>query len=180
MARPSTIYKVSLQLADLDRSVYETLQVTAAQHPSETAERLVTRLLALAVFSEPELTFTKGLSATDEPDLWVKGPDGRVRFWVEVGLPDADRILKACRHAERVALLACGRLFFSWSQQHLPRLAAATNLTVVNIDQELINTLAAQLERSINWSITITEGAMYLTNGAVTSETAVRIKTGTL
>ena len=180
MARPSTIYKVSLQLADLDRSVYDTLQVTAAQHPSETAERLVIRLLALAVFSEPELTFTKGLSATDEPDLWVKGPDGRVRLWVEVGLPDADRIIKACRHAERVALLACGRLFFSWSQQHLPKLEKVTNLTVVNFDQALITTLAEQLERSVNWSITITEGTMYLTVGSVTHETAIQVKTGSL
>lgn len=180
MARPSTIYKATLQLADLDRSVYETLQITAAQHPSETAERLVTRLLALAIFSEPELTFTKGLSATDEPDIWVKGPDGRIKLWVEVGLPDADRIIKACRHAERVALLACGKLFFSWSQHHLPRLAKVTNLTVVNIDQELINTLAEQLERSINWSITITEGVMYLTVGTVTHETAIQLKAGSL
>jgi len=180
MARPATIYKATLQLADLDRGVYETLQVTAAQHPSETAERLVARLLALALFSEPELAFTKGISATDEPDVWVIGPDGRVRLWVEVGLPDADRIIKACRHAERVALLACGRLFSGWSQQQLPKLARVGNLTVVSIDQELISTLAAQLERSISWSITITEGSMYLTNGAVTHEAAVQLLTGSL
>jgi len=180
MARPATIYKASLQLADLDRSVYETLQVTAAQHPSETAERLVARLLAMALFFEPELTFTKGLSATDEPDIWVKGPDGRVRLWVEVGLPDADRIIKACRHAERVALLACGRLYAGWSQQQLPKLTKVANLTVVTIDQELIGTLAAQLERSINWSITVTEGSMYLESGAVTHEAAVQLLAGSL
>ena len=180
MARPATIYKAALQLADLDRNVYEALQVTVARHPSETAERLVSRLLAMAIFFEPQLTFTKGLSATDEPDIWVIGPDGRVRLWVEVGLPGADRILKASRHAERVALLACGRLYYGWRQQHLPRLAMVANLTVVNIEQELIDTLAAELERSINWSITITESAMYLTNGAVTHETAIRTEAGTL
>src|SRR5512145_1334338 len=102
MALPSTVYKASVQLADVDRGVYETLQSTVAQHPSETAERLCARLLAMAIFYEPELAFTKGLSATDEPDLWVIGPDARVRLWVEVGLPDADRIIKASRHAGRV------------------------------------------------------------------------------
>jgi uncharacterized protein YaeQ len=180
MARPATIYKANLQFADLDRSVYETLQVTAAQHPSETAERLVARLLAMALFFEPELTFTKGLSATDEPDIWVIGPDGRVQLWVEVGLPDAERIIKACRHAERVALLACGKMLVNWNQQHLPKLAKITNLTVVCLDGSLINTLAEQLERSINWSLTITEGTMYLTAGAVTYETAVQVMAGRL
>lgn len=180
MARPSTIYKASLQLADLDRSVYETLPLTVAQHPSETVERLVARLLAMTLFYEPELTFTKGLSATDEPDIWTIGPDGRVQLWVEVGLPDAERISKACRHAERVALLASGKMLASWNQQHLPKLSNIANLTVVSIDPALIATLAGQLERSINWSITITEGTMYLTNGAVTHEAAIQVLVGTL
>lgn len=180
MARPSTIYKVSLQLADIDRNVYETLQLTVARHPSETGERLVARLLAMAIFYEPELTFTKGLSATDEPDIWVKGPDGRVKLWVEVGLPEADRVSKACRHAERVALLACGKTLAHWNLQHLSKLEKINNLTVAGLDQELINTLAEKLERSINWSITITEGALYLTCGAVSYESAVRIKTAAL
>ncbi len=180
MALPSTIYRTTLQLADIDRNVYETLQVTIARHPSETAERLVARVLALAIFFEPELTFTKGISASDEPDIWVKGADGRVQLWVEVGLPDADRIIKACRHAERVALLACGKMFFSWSQQQFPRLGKVTNLTVASIDQELVTTLAGQLERSINWSITITEGTMYLTSGAKTLEAAIQIKAAAL
>ena len=92
MALPSAIHKVNIQLADIDRGVYETLQSTVARHPSETEERLVARLLAYALFFEPELVFTKGISAVDEPDLWSKGPDGRVLLWVEVGLPEADRI----------------------------------------------------------------------------------------
>lgn len=180
MALPSTVYKANLQLSDVDRGVYETLQVTVAQHPSETEERLVARLLALALFYEPELTFTKGISATDEPDIWVKGPDGRVQFWVEVGVPEADRIIKASRHAERVALLACGRTLANWSQQHLPRLEGVTNLTVVTVDQTFITTLASLLERAVTWSITITEGTLYLVTGNVTHETAIQTRIGRL
>lgn len=178
MALPSTVYKASVQLSDVDRGVYESLQATVAQHPSETAERLVARVLAYALFSEPELAFTKGLSATDEPDLWVIGPDGRTRFWVEVGLPDPERIIKAGRHAERVALLPCGKGLAAWEQQHLSRLARVANLTVVSIDQAFINVLAAQLERSIVWGVTITEGILYLTSGGETRETAIQVKMG--
>ncbi|WP_439645266.1 YaeQ family protein [Geotalea toluenoxydans] len=73
MALPSKIYKATIELSDIDRGRYETLQATVAQHPSETAERLLARLLAYAIFCEDDLTFTKGLCATDEPDLWLKG-----------------------------------------------------------------------------------------------------------
>jgi uncharacterized protein YaeQ len=174
MALPSTIYKANIQLADIDRGCYETLQATVAQHPSETEERLVARLLAYAIFFEDDLTFTKGLCAADEPDLWVKGGDGRVQFWVEVGLPDSERLVKASRHAERVALLACGRALPSWQQQHLPKLASIANLTVIGIDQPFLAGLVERLERSVAWSITITEGVCYLTIGDETLETAIR------
>jgi len=180
MALPSTIHKASIELSDIDHGVYESLQATVARHPSETEERLVARLLAFAIFHEPELAFTKGLCATDEPDLWVKGGDGRVLLWVEVGLPEADRILKASRHAERVALLAYGRALASWDQQHLPKLEKVGNLIVISIDQTFINKLAARLERSINWSVTITEGTLYLSIGEETMEAAIRVKTGKL
>jgi uncharacterized protein YaeQ len=178
MALPSTVYKASIQLSDIDRGIYETLQATIARHPSETEERLVARLLAFAIFHEPELSFTKGICAADEPDLWVKGGDGRVLFWVEVGLPEAERILKASRHAERSALLACGRALSGWDQQQLPRLEKVANLTVLSIDQALICNLASRLERSINWSITITEETFYLTTGEETMEASIQVKIG--
>lgn len=180
MALPSTVYKATIQLSDVDRGIYETLTATVAQHPSETAERLVARLLALAIFFVPELAFTKGLCATDEPDLWVKGPDDRVTLWVEVGLPDSDRVIKASRHAGRVALLACGRSLPNWCQQHLPRLEKIPNLTVVTVDPSFIATLAAGLERAIAWSITITERILYLAIGDTTCQTAIVARTGTI
>ena len=178
MALPSTVYKFSLELSDVDRGVYETLQATVAQHPSETEERLVARLLAYAIFYQPELAFTKGICATDEPDLWAKGADGRVQLWVEVGLPEADRIVKASRHSERVALLASGRALPSWTQQHLPKLETTANLTVISVDQALITTLASRLQRSITWSITINESLLYLTVADMTLETAIQVIKG--
>lgn len=174
MALPATIYKATIALSDLDRGRYETLTATVARHPSETEERLVARLLAYALFFEEDLTFTRGLCASDEPELWVKGGDGRVRLWVEVGLPDSDRIVKASRHSERAALLACGRAFANWEEQHLPRLAKLANLTVIGLDQPFLAAVVRRLERSVAWSITITEGVCYLTIGDQTLETALK------
>ncbi|NVN90361.1 MAG: YaeQ family protein [Desulfuromonadales bacterium] len=178
MALPSTIYKTNIQLADIDRGVYETLQTTVARHPSETEERLVARLLAYALFHEQELLFTKGICKGDEPDLWSKGPDGRVLLWVEVGLPEPERLIKASRHAERVALLACGSSLPNWERQHFAKLAAVTNLTILTLDQEFINRLVAHVERSITWDITITEETLYLQIAEESLGTPLQTRTG--
>jgi uncharacterized protein YaeQ len=178
MALPSTIYRANIQLADIDRGIYETLQATVARHPSETEERLVARLLAYALLFESELTFTKGISAVDEPDLWLKGPDGRVLLWVEVGIPESDRLIKASRHTERIALVACGKAFLNWEQQHLPKLVGVSNLTLIIFDQSFINSLVSKLNRSINWEVTITDGNLYINVGDATFETVLQVRVG--
>ncbi len=178
MALPSTIYRAQIQLADIDRGVYETLQATVARHPSETEERLVARLLAFALFFEPELAFTKGISAVDEPDLWVKGPDDRNLLWVEVGIPESDRIIKAGRHTVKIALVACGRAFPIWEQQHLPKLGSVPNLTIISFDQPFISRLVTTLDRSILWEVTITDGNLYINAGNETFETVLQVRAG--
>jgi uncharacterized protein YaeQ len=179
MALPSTIYRANIQLSDIDRNVYETLQTTMARHPSETEERLVARLLAYALFYEEQLLFTKGVSAGDEPDLWVKGPDGRTLLWIEVGLPDAERIIKAGRHSARVILIASGKTMQNWEQQQLPKLEGLANLAVVSFDKAFIACLVSKLDRSINWSITVTDGSLYINVGTETFETTLQQRIGT-
>ncbi|OGT97194.1 MAG: hypothetical protein A2X80_07440 [Geobacteraceae bacterium GWB2_52_12] len=178
MALPSTIYRVNIQLSDIDQGVYEQLQTTVARHPSETEERLVARLLAYVLFYGEQLLFTKGISVGEEPDLWVKGADGRVLLWIEVGLPDAERLIKASRHAAQVALIASGRTLPNWEQQQFPKLQNIPNLSVICFDQVFINSLASKLDRSINWSVTINDGNLYMNVGNETFETIIRQRVG--
>lgn len=175
MALPPIIYRASIQLSDVDRNRYEHLQLTVARHPSETAERLVARLLAYALSYEEGLSFTKGICAGDEPDLWMKGPDGRVTLWLEVGLPEAERLLKASRHAERVVLFACGPGRLRWESVHLPRLKRAGNLTVYGLDQVFLQHLVERLQRGIDWSLTVTAGMLYLTVANETMESPLTL-----
>jgi uncharacterized protein YaeQ len=171
MALPPTIYRVAIDLSDIDRGCYEKLGVTVARHPSETAERLIARLLVYALCYEEGLTFTKGVSAGDEPDLWLKGPDGRVRLWVEVGLPDPERLIKASRHSEGVVLFVYGSGLSRWQAAHLPKLQSIDNLTILGTEQLFIDQLVARLQRSISWDLTVTEGTLYLTVDGETVET---------
>ncbi|UFS69385.1 YaeQ family protein [Geomonas sp. RF6] len=178
MALPSTVHKASIQLSDIDRGVYESLQATVARHPSETAERLVARLLAYAIFHEEGVQFTKGICVGEEPDLWSKEADGRVLSWIEVGVPEPERVAKAARHAGRVALLACGNSLPHWERHHLPKLVGVGNLTVATVEQAFINRLAALVQRSISWEITITEGTVYLQIGGESLETPIAVHCG--
>ena len=173
MALPATIYRATIQLAHLDRNIFEKLQVTLARHPSETPERLVGRLLAFALRFEEELSFTKGISAGDEPDLWIKGPDGRVKLWIEVGLPDPERLIKASRHAEEVILFAFGPTRFRWEEQHLARLSRIPRISVIGLDYAFLVALAARLQRVIDWSLTVTEETLYLGVAGETLETTL-------
>ena len=174
MALPASIYRVNIQLADVDRGVYEALQATVARHPSETVERLVTRLLAYALFFEPELTFTKGLSAGDEPDLWVKGADGRVVFWIEAGLPEAERVIKASRHSQHVAIVASGRTLANWEKQQLSKIKDIPYIKIFRFNQTFINCLVAKLDRVINWEVTISDSRLYINVGDETFEAALQ------
>lgn len=92
MALKPTIYKHRISLSDLNRDYYDTLNLTVALHPSETIERMMVRVLAYCINAQEHLTFTKGLSEIEEPDIWLRSLDDQIRLWVDVGEPSADRI----------------------------------------------------------------------------------------
>lgn len=178
MALTPTIYRVSLDLSHVDRDIYAKLTATVARHPSETAERLVLRLLAYGLCYEEGLVFTRGISAGDEPDLWSKEPDGRVDLWLEVGLPEPERLLKMARHARRVVLLAAGAQRWRWESSHLAKCSALPNLTVFGLDAGFVQQLAGRLERAVVWSLTISDGVLYLTDNDLSLETPVEVLAG--
>ena len=108
MALRATIHKADLHVADSDRHYYGSHSLTIAKHPSETEERMMIRIIAFALQANEDLTFTKGLSDTDEPDLWIKDLTDAIKLWIEIGQPDERRILKACGRADQVIVYCYG------------------------------------------------------------------------
>src|SRR5680860_958910 len=104
MALKATIFKATLNIADMDRHYYADHQLTLAQHPSENDERMMIRLLAFALNAREGLEFTKGLSTDDEPELWQKSLSDEIELWIELGLPDESRLRKACNRSKQVIL----------------------------------------------------------------------------
>ncbi|MES9858492.1 MAG: YaeQ family protein [Sedimenticola sp.] len=163
MAISSTIHKATITLSDVDRGVYCDLRQTLARHPSETSERLVARLLAYTLCYEERLEFTKGISDGDAPDIWLKDQNDRVAHWIEVGLPTPERITNACKKAAKVTIFLYGQHCHRWLQMHQPQLQRLERLTLIILPERLLQQAVDDLQRSINWTVTITEGLIYLT-----------------
>ncbi|MEO7244890.1 MAG: YaeQ family protein [Rubrivivax sp.] len=175
MALKSTIYKLQLQLADMDRARYADHALTLALHPSETEERLMVRVLAFALLVPADdhdgaLVFARGLSDADEPDLWRHSLDGRLRHWVEVGQPDERRLTRACGRADRVTIFTYGSSAGLWWAGLGSRVARLRNLEVWQLPPAHSQALAALAERSMSLQISVQDGTSWVVQGEHSAE----------
>ena len=169
MALKATVHKVDLAVSDMDRGYYGSHTLTLARHPSETSERMMVRLLAFAMFAEERLVFGRGLSADDEPALWLKDLTGNIECWIDVGLPDERELRKACGRAHRVALLTYGgRGVAIWWNQNQPALARHDNLDVIEIPVAATQALAKLADRNMRINATLQDGHIWMGNEAET------------
>lgn len=167
MALKATIYKAVVNVADMDRNRFLDANLTLARHPSETQERMMLRLLAWIVCADERLQFTRGLSADDEPELWLRNDHLGIDMWIELGLPDERRIKKACSQAEQVVLFTYNsRAAQPWWQQLRSKLAGFANLTIWYVDDELLAQLSAFAARTMALQATIQDGAIWLSDAA--------------
>lgn len=163
MALKSTVWKVALSVSDLDRSHFAQYALTVAQHPSETPDRVMVRLLAFALHASEDLRFGKGIASDDEPAVWEVDPAGVIRLWIELGLPDESRLRKACGRADRVVLLAYGgRAVDLWCEQNAAVVARLSNLRILEISPADVSKLGALAARNLSLDWTIQEGVVYL------------------
>jgi len=161
MALSATIFKATLHVADTGRHYYGSHALTLARHPSETDERLMVRLLAFALYADEALAFTRGLSDTDEPDLWRKDLTGAIDLWIEVGQPDERRLLKAAGRARQVvAICYGGHASEVWWSAVGPKVARARNLGVLALPAQAARELAALARRSMELHCSIQDGSV--------------------
>ena len=173
MALTATIFNFDVDLADSDRGVYESLALRVAQHPSESDEYLITRLLAYLLEYAEGIAFSRGVSEPDEPAVSVRDLTGAIRAWIDIGTPDAARLHKASKAAARVVVYT-----HKDPEQFVRRLAGerihrADALELYAIDRTLISALTARLERRMAFSVSITDRELYISIGSETLTGAV-------
>ena len=168
MAETATLYRVRLDLSNLDEDVYRTLDFRIAQHPSEDGPRLVARILAYGLLHEEGLEFGRGLSTADDAALWTHDLTGRLVHWIDVGVPSAERIHSASKAAQRVSV------FCHKPEEALRRelrgksVFAAERVEFLLVSPQFVTQAAEKLERSVEWSLMVTGGELHLTIGQTT------------
>lgn len=176
MALKATVYKALLQVADLDRQVYGDFPLTLARHPSENEQRLMLRLLAFALNAHEQLTFTRGISSDDEPDLWRKDLTGAIEQWIEIGLPSAERVRKACARAQEVRVYAAGQQSLSvWCKRSAPELERFSNLQVFEVKIHDEAALLRLAERNMSLQCTVQEQQCWLGNGELSVQVDIEL-----
>ena len=160
MAAGSTICKAQLSIADMDRNYYETHEITIAQHPSETEERLMMRLAAFVLNATERLVITKGIGGEDEPDLWEKDYGGDIVLWIDLGQVDEKRLRKACGRSERVIVYTYNaKAASAWWRQNGGAFARFKNLEAIHLHAEGIEKLYG---RSMRLQCNISDGELSL------------------
>lgn len=162
MAIKSTVFKAELQVSDMDRHYYQNHALTLAQHPSETEQRVMVRLLVYALHADERLEFGKGLSS-EEPDLWRKDLTGQVELWIEVGQPDEQEIRRACGKASEVFVYTySGNSAQVWWDKIAQSLERCKNLTVINLSNDSCKALAALARRGMQLQCFIQDGQVQI------------------
>lgn len=170
MALKPTIYKLNITLVDTDRDYYDTLNLTVAQHPSETVERMMARVLAFCINARKCPVFTRGLCAAEEPDIKVTTMDERLALWIDVGEPAVERIKKATRLAETVRVYTFNSKSDTWWEQGQAGFAELP-VAVFRFPWNEIQAMAALVKRTMQLTVTISGDTAYI--AADTGECAV-------
>jgi len=165
VAQTSTIYSVTIDLSDIDRGVFATLDLRVARHPSETAEYMLVRLLAYCLEYQEGIALTGGLSSGDEPALVVRDLTGRVTAWIEVGLPDAARLHRGSKLAGRAAVYTHRDARQLLSQLSGAKIHRASDIPIRAFDRAAIEEVAALIERRASLAISVSGGDLLIALG---------------
>ena len=174
MARGATIYTFDIRLADADRNVYVEVSLRIAQHPSETAEYLLTRVLAYCLEYTEGIAFSAGgLSDPDNAAISVRDLTGALQAWIEIGSPDAARLHKASKAAQRVAVYPNKPVNLLLARLSGERIHRVDEIVISAIDAELLSALVARLSRRMQFDLSVSEKQLYITIGAETLSGAI-------
>jgi uncharacterized protein YaeQ len=168
MALGATIYNIEIDLADSDRGVYESLDLRVAQHPLESAEYLVTRVLAYALEYTDGIEFSRGISEPDEPAISIRDLTGALRAWIEIGNPDAARLHKASKASPRVAVYTHKDPSQLVVRLQGERIHRADAVELWAIDRGFIARLVESLARRMSFSLSVADRELFLSMGSDT------------
>jgi uncharacterized protein YaeQ len=173
VALTATIYNFNVNLSNVDKSVYETLAFKVAQHPTETLEYMMSRVLAYCLEYEDGIAFGKGIGQAEEPPVWAKDPTGQINLWVEVGLPDADTLHRASKASERLVVYTHRDPVMLKRNLAGKTVHRAADVLIYGFEYAFMKRLCALVDRRASFDLSITENQIFLSIAGETLETTL-------
>ncbi|MFT2093018.1 YaeQ family protein [Paraglaciecola sp. 2405UD69-4] len=183
MAIKPTIYKFNISVSDFNHDYYDSVNLTIALHPSEKIERMMARVSAYCLNLHQNandlMVFTKGLSATEEPDIWIKELDDQITLWIDVGEPSFERVKKSCRLAKKSYVYSFNSKSTVWWKQVQPQFQGLP-VTVVSFDWESVQKLSQSISRTMEFSVSINDDSLFFSTLNEQHEVSWKLLQGSL
>ncbi len=173
MALSATVYHLQVDLSDVERGVYQNLDLRVARHPSEAMRYLLTRIIAYCLCYEEGIAFSKGLSTADDPAIWIKDMQGNLRAWIEIGTPSAERLHKASKASPRVVVFTHNDPALLKKAARAKVIHKAESIEIFALEPAFLDALDAAMDRNAKWTLVRTEGTLYVTSGDTSATAAV-------
>jgi len=174
MALGDTVYVFDIELANSDSGVYESLKLRVARHQSETAERMLTRVLAYCLEYTEGIALSNGISEPDEPAIAVRDLTGVLKAWIDVGAPESPRLHRASKAAPRVAIYTHKDAIQLAARLGGERIHRMEALELYAMDFDWLSDLAQRLQRRTAFTLTVSEQHLYLSLGEETLSGAIK------
>jgi uncharacterized protein YaeQ len=175
MALQATLYHLQVALSDVDRGVYESLDLRLARHPSESMRYLLTRALAFCLLHQEGIAFTRGLAEADEPALWVRSLQGELLLWCDIGNPSPERLHRASKAARRVVVFTHHDLDFLRRQAQGKVIYQGERIEVYGLPPPFLDALERGTERNTRWELVRSDGVLYVTLAGKVIEGALSV-----
>ena len=173
MALSATIYNLTIELADIDRGVYESFELRVARQPSEAAPYMLMRILAYCLEYTEGIELTQGVAAGDEPAVYIRDLTGQPTAWIEVGLPDPERLHRGSKRAGRAAVYTHRDVTQLLSQLAAKKIHQADQIPIYAFERRFVDDVANLLDRRSTIAVSVTDRELYVTIGDRTFNTTV-------
>ncbi len=170
----TTLYRFRVDVSDVDRGFYESLDFRLAMHPSETTPYLLTRALAFCLNSQEGLEFSRaGLSDPEGPSISANHPNGRISLWIEIGNPSPRKLHKAAKASAQV------KIYTYKDPEHILREAQSKEIhnsekiEIYAFAPKFLEILGADLPRDVRWQLLHNDQLLTISSGEKSEQTEI-------
>jgi uncharacterized protein YaeQ len=155
------LYRFQIELSDIEKGLYRTLEFRTAQHPSESSSYLLTRVIAYALSFQEGIEFSpQGLGDPDAPALRIMSEHGSVLVWIEIGNASSRKLHKAAKIAKKIRIYTYKDVRVLLKDLQDNDVHRQQDFEIFALQDSVLLELGKCLQRDNRWSMVLNEGLL--------------------